>query len=68
MEIYHGYSVQHMLRRFSFINVGSDEYCLKVRQQAASLAHPNTPLGGFMIALGMVGSAASGEEAPWVIG
>ena len=57
----HAASVQLFQRR-------DDEYCLKVRQHAASLIDPHRPLGGFMIALGIMVFAASGEEVPWVIG
>ena len=68
MEVYNGHSIQHMPRRLSFVNVGNDEYCLKVRRQVASLVHPNRPLGGLMVTLGTVGLAAPGEGTPWVIG
>ena len=51
----------------SALSLWDDEYRLKVRQQVASLVHPNRPLGGLMITLGMVGFAASGEVAPWMI-
>ena len=55
--------------RFSFFNIENDEYCLKVCLQAASLVHPNRPLGGFMIARGIGGACRFRRRGPmgdWV--